>query len=164
MKVLFYPNYRSTTNRVCFLSGTSEPDFVTIVDENLYRGRKPEKCELKQLKDMGITTIVDFSTERGGYNEAEGAAENGIKYVALPFDMMDGPSDEQLQKFFDVTEKVKENNEKIYVHCMYGRDRTGLMVNLYKVHNGLPLNGWSWMGDMMVRDIYNDFCERTNGK
>lgn len=162
MNVLFQPSYRNTLNHVYFRSNNSTPDFVMKVDENLYRGRKPESPnEIRQLKDMGISTIIDLSTDRGRMNEAECAAQNDIGYVELPFELYPGPANEQLERFFDVTKNAKENNEKVYVHCTYGRDRTGLMVNLYKIHNNMPLDNMSHIQKMIAEHTYERFCEDT---
>lgn len=108
------------------------------VDETLYRGSRPEPNQMNELKELGISTIIDFSTERfrqAGYTEAEKAELLGINHIKIPF--VDYPSDEDVNKFFDVIKCAKNNHEKVYIHCLEGRDRTGLFAELYKIKFGL---------------------------
>ena len=146
---------RVNMNRINFRSKTLLPDFVKEFGEGLYRGRRPDLKELDQLSKMGITTIVDFSTKDPScFNEAEYAAKYGMKYFALPFDMSDVTNSIPAQQFFDIIYNVKQAKGKLYAHCLLGIDRTGLMVNLYKIRSGLPLNDSNWMQQSLAESLY----------
>jgi len=129
------------------------PKFVTEFGENLYRGRRPEENEFAQLHDMGITTIVDFTTESSTY-EAERAAQYGMEYVKLPFEMSNILNYTPIKPFLNVINKIQATQGKLYVHCEYGTDRTGLMVNLYKLHNGLPIQDSNSMIKDLAKTLY----------
>ncbi|MCQ2744261.1 MAG: dual specificity protein phosphatase family protein [bacterium] len=110
------------------------------VDETLYRGSRPEPSQLQELKDIGITTIIDFTTEKfkqENYCEAEQAKIMGIKHFKIPCVSFENPSDEDVNKFFCIIEQAKMNHEKVFIHCLEGRDRTGLFTELYKIKFGL---------------------------
>lgn len=124
---------------VSFKSQTSIFKF-SQVDETLYRGSRPEPNQMNELKDVGISTIIDFTTERfrqAGYSEAEQAENLGIKHVKIPLVGCENPSEADVEKFFDIIDEAKANNKKVYVHCLEGRDRTGLFVELYKIRGGI---------------------------
>ena len=110
--------------------------FYKAVDKNLYRGRMPgNNRELMQLKDLGITKIVSFE-DYLDYNPYD-AKKLGIECNILPFQGI--PNNEIIDSFFNIMDKAKENDEKVYAHCFFGRERTGLMVDLYKLHNNVSL-------------------------
>ena len=110
------------------------------VDETLYRGGRPDPKQIPELKELGVSTVVDFTTEPfkiAGYTEAEACSKLGIKHVKIPFVSFENPSEENVKKFFDVVEDVKGKNQKMFIHCLEGKDRTGLFVELYKIRYGL---------------------------
>lgn len=126
-------------DQVSFRSQSSIYRF-SQVDETLYRGGRPEPEQMDELKNIGITTIVDLSTERfrrEGYSEAQAALDLGINYVKIPLVSGDNPSDNDINKFFEIVEESKNSKGKLFVHCLEGKERTGLMVELYKIKYGL---------------------------
>ena len=153
-------NKISNTVNISFGSTEELPDCARKVDETLYRGRRPSKYDFEPLKDLGIKTIIDLSTEPQDIDEGEYANKYGMKYVPIPINSaFETPRDEQLQEFFNVIKDVKDKNEKAYVHCLMGRDRTGLMVNLYKIYYDLPVS--ETFETEYARSILKDFLKRT---
>ena len=106
------------------------------VDNTLYRGAKPSSEEIKQLKELGIGTIIDFTTgyglKKGEKSEKEIVEGMGMKYVNMPFPSFKNPPEEYLNKFFEVMQKARTDKEKVYIHCREGKDRTGLFAAMYK--------------------------------
>ncbi len=111
------------------------------VDNTLYRGGKPTLQQLQMLQGMGINTIIDFSTGYGSNpderTEKENAQSLSINYVHLPFPACENPSQEYIETFFKTMEHARQNEEKVYIHCTHGKDRTGLFAALYKLTYGL---------------------------
>ncbi len=110
------------------------------IDGILLRGAKPNTEELEQLRDIGVDTIIDFTTGYGLKNkssEKEIAENLGMNYVNLPFPSFENPSDEFVDKFFQLTDLARKNNKKIYIHCREGKDRTGLFAAMYKLKYNL---------------------------
>ena len=107
------------------------------IDDTLYRGGKPNSEEFKQLKEMGINTIIDFTTGYGlKENETSEKAiveEMGMNYINMPFPSFENPPKEYVEKFFEVMQNARDNNEKVYIHCRHGKDRTGLFAAMYKL-------------------------------
>jgi protein tyrosine/serine phosphatase len=54
-----------------------------------------------------------------------------MRYVNIPTSTYLGPSDNQVAKFL----KLRRDNpkDKIFVHCYFGDDRTGVMIATYRI-------------------------------
>src|SRR5574344_1239533 len=111
------------------------------VDNTLYRGGKPSEKQLKDLKKLGIGTIIDFTTGYGlrpeERNEKQLTEGLGMKYINLPFQSVENPSQDYVDTFFNTIENAKKNNEKVFIHCTQGKDRTGLFAAMYELKYGL---------------------------
>lgn len=108
------------------------------IDESLFRGAQPRQDGIQQLKNLGVTTIVDLRSEdpaRATW-ERQQAESVGIRFVSIPLSGWNPPSNEQVAQFL----ALFRNNpkEKVYVHCRYGEDRTGVFVAAYR----MAMDGW----------------------
>lgn len=135
-------------------SATSLIPNLRIVSDSLIRGGQPEPRGLDVLKNGGVRTIVNLcgsssglvSLFRGGgaaaceteelRNERATAEKLGLNFVSIPLDVFRRPGEESLQKFVDVIHDA--DNGPIFLHCLHGRDRTGLMTAIYRV----SCDGW----------------------
>jgi protein tyrosine/serine phosphatase len=99
------------------------------MDEYFYRGAQPKPGDYKALAGLGIKTIIDLRNDPTSYEKAE-AEKVGIKYVNIPMSDKDKPSDDKILTFFNIA-KANENLP-LYVHCIGGRHRTGLIGAVYR--------------------------------
>lgn len=108
--------------------------FKEVVQDLLYRGGSPKKWEVPVLKnDFGIKQIISLDKDSGKKIDKICAKEN-INHILIPINSSD-ESDTDLNIIkSNVTDIV--NNIPTYVHCLHGKDRTGLFVAKYKVENG----------------------------
>ena len=98
----------------------------------LFRGGQPTSDGYRELKQMGVEIVVSFRHERGENSLERRAVEAlGMRFVSLPWHAWDTPADDEVSRFFALL--VANRQSKIYVHCQQGRDRTGVMVALYRV-------------------------------
>lgn len=107
------------------------------ISEALFRGAQPTAAGLTQLKQLGIATIVDL---RGGLDvvlERKRAEALGFRFIDIPVSGWAPPSDEQVAQFLSLIHDSQ--GEKIFVHCRYGGDRTGVMIAAYRIAE----NHWS---------------------
>ena len=102
------------------------------ITSNLYRGAQPHTDGLQQLKKLGITTIVDLRGENPQLRDSERqqAEALGIHFVNIPVSGWDPPSNEQVAQFLAL---FRNNQEKVFVHCRFGDDRTGVFVAAYRM-------------------------------
>ena len=105
------------------------------VNSHLYRGGQPKGAGYTNLKKMGIDVVVDLRLS-GKDTEEKNVTAAGMKYVAIPWHCM-FPKDKHTAKFLEVLEANKE--KRIFVHCRYGDDRTGMMIAAYR----MAVEGWT---------------------
>ncbi len=105
------------------------------VDPGVYRGSQPRDGDWAYLKSLGIKTIVKLDLPSEGSDEA--AKKLGIAVLDLSGppselgDMMGAPRPERIR--LAVKALADEKLRPVYVHCLHGQDRTGLIVGLYRV-------------------------------
>src|SRR6266850_4432666 len=108
------------------------------VNDFLYRGAQPHNEGMQELKKLSITTIVDLRSEAPARrdSEREQAEALGIHFVSIPVSGWDAPTNEQVAQFLALFRN--NSKEKVFVHCRYGADRTGVFVAAYR----MAYEGW----------------------
>jgi tyrosine-protein phosphatase SIW14 len=110
------------------LHGVPNPGEVTPL---LFRGAQPSAEGFSTLSKMGIGIVIDLRGERDG--ERERVTALGMEYIAIP-SHCSHMTDEGVAKFLTV---LRDNpDKKIFVHCVYGVDRTGMMIAAYRMTQG----------------------------
>lgn len=102
----------------------------------LYRGGQPKPQGYANLKKIGVDIVVDLRLSKKG-SEKRDVTEAGMSYVSIPWHCL-FPKDKDFAKFLLL---LRENrNKKVFVHCRYGDDRTGMMIAAYRmaVQNWTP--------------------------
>ena len=99
----------------------------------LYRGAQPHEQSLAQLKKLGITTLVDLRGEDATRREREKkeAESLGIRFVSIPVSGWSPPTNEQVAQFLSLFRGSSPG--KVFVHCRFGDDRTGVFVATYRM-------------------------------
>jgi len=102
------------------------------VTSTLFRGAQPEGAGYAGLQKLGINVVVDFRPENGVANSERKAVESlGMRFVSLPWNAVALPTRDELLSFFTL---LRDNpDKKVFIHCEYGRDRTGVMIALYRI-------------------------------
>jgi len=108
------------------------------IDDALFRGAQPRAEGIKELKNLGVTTIVDLRGEDPDKVAWErGQAESlGIRFVSIPVSGWSPPTNEQVAAFLALFRDHPK--EKVFVHCRFGDDRTGVFVATYR----MAYQGW----------------------
>jgi tyrosine-protein phosphatase SIW14 len=103
------------------------------INDHLYRGAQPKAQGLPELKKLGITTVVDLRGENKERIEQERkqAESLGMRFVNIPVSGWAPPSDAQVVQFLSLFRD--DPNQKIFVHCRFGDDRTGVFVATYRM-------------------------------
>jgi protein-tyrosine phosphatase len=102
------------------------------VSEMLLRGAQPSAQGLAELKKLGVTTIVDLRGNSGPVAWERAQAESlGMRFVNIPVLGWSAPDDAKVAQFLKVVQQ--DPAQKIFVHCYYGEDRTGVMVATYRI-------------------------------
>lgn len=105
------------------------------VTPHLFRGGQPKLVGYEHLRQMGIDFVVDLRLSGQG-NEKQDVNKAGMKFVSVGWHCM-FPNDAVFARFLEF---LRENRDKkIFVHCRYGDDRTGMMIAAYR----MAYEGWT---------------------
>lgn len=112
---------------------------LRMVDEGVYRGAQPSGRGWAALKALGVKTIVKLDLPSEGSDaEAEKLGITVIDAWGPPSDLgsvYGAPRPEKIRRAVEALSDPKLR--PIFVHCLHGEDRTGLIVGLYRVlHDG----------------------------
>ncbi len=102
------------------------------VGEGIFRGAQPHEEDFAFLKTLGIKTIISLRWKRKFVEEERRlCSEHGIEFVSIPLNYTNPPKLGDIKEFL----KIIDDQEKrpVYVHCMHGVDRTGIMIALYRI-------------------------------
>ena len=108
------------------------------INDSLFRGAQPHAEGLKELKNLGITTIVDLRGEDPDKIswERQQAESLGIRFVSIPVSGWSPPTNDQVAAFLTIFHNNPQ--ERVFVHCRFGDDRTGVFVAAYR----MAYDGW----------------------
>jgi protein tyrosine phosphatase (PTP) superfamily phosphohydrolase (DUF442 family) len=140
----------------------------------LYRGAQPSEQGLSELKKLGIVTIVDLRGEdREKIKwERKHAETLGMRFVNIPVSGWSPPTDEQVVQFLSL---FRGNSpQKIFVHCRFGDDRTGVFVATYRMAfekwtanqamNEMYFFGFNGFWHPVMKSFIREFPERLNSE
>ena len=103
------------------------------ITDSLYRGAQPKETGLSELKLLGFTTVVDLrgeDQEKIAW-ERKRTESLGMRFVHIPVSGWSPPTDEQVVQFLSLFRG--EPGKKVFVHCRFGDDRTGVFVATYRM-------------------------------
>ena len=103
------------------------------VSDDLYRGAQPTAEGMKQLKKLGIKTVINLRSLHSDHNE--------IKDTELAYEHINmttwNTEDKDVVRFMQIA--TDSNRTPVFVHCQHGADRTGTMCAIYRI----AVQGWS---------------------
>jgi tyrosine-protein phosphatase SIW14 len=116
------------------------------ISDVLFRGAQPSPQGLVELKKLGVTTVVDLRGNRGPVNRERAQAESlGMRFIDIPVNGWSAPSNAQVAEFLKLFQQ--DPTQKVFVHCYYGRDRTGVMVAAYRMAQQ------NWTSDQAIAEM-----------
>jgi len=113
------------------------PNFQQV-DEKVYRGGRVREGGYEFLQGLGVKTIINLEfDEEGIAEERAGIRGSGMKMISVPMQYRTAPTDEVID---DLLAKLQDPRlQPVYLHCKHGKDRTGLVMALYRVE----VQGWT---------------------
>lgn len=103
------------------------------VSDTLYRSAQPSAEGMRNLKAMGIETVVDL---RSFHSDRDEIGDTGLAYEQIYVKAWH-PEEEDAVRFLQIVTNPKLS--PVIVHCQHGADRTGTMCVLYRV----AVQGWN---------------------
>jgi uncharacterized protein (TIGR01244 family) len=107
------------------------------INSNYFRGAQPTGRDYADLAALGVKTLINLTSDDADASEQSMAERAGMKYVQIPMTTRDVPTDAQLAEFLSIVNDPA--NQPVYVHCVGGRHRTGVMTAAYRMTH----DGWS---------------------
>ena len=117
------------------------------INGSLFRGAQPHTEGFQQLKSLGVTTIVDLrgeDPEKISWERKQTEAA-GMKFVNIPVSGWSPPTNDQVAEFLSL---FRDPHAKIFVHCRFGDDRTGVFVATYRMAHD------HWPPSQAIKEMY----------
>ncbi len=143
-----------------FAKGHSDPAFSNIkirnfgkMDGRFYRGAQPEESDYKDLKTLGVKTVIDLQDHPTSYEKRDVEAL-GMRYVNIPMSDSSYPKEEQIAAFLKLVNDPATGT--FFAHCAGGRHRTGVLGAVYRFN----VNHWNYdqaYAEMKDYDFYTRF-------
>ena len=111
------------------------PDSIDIynfakVHDDYYRGGQPLDDDYADLAAIGVKTVIDLTNDADGREEEKVMVEKyGMAYLHLPMSTRKPPTEQEIATFLAAVEA----DGAVYVHCVGGRHRTGVMTAVYRM-------------------------------
>ncbi len=138
----------------------SDPAFSNIhirnfgkMDDRFYRGAQPEESDYKDLKALGVKTVIDLQDHPTSYEKRDVEAL-GMRYVNLQMSDSSYPKQESIDAFLKLVNDPATGT--IFLHCAGGRHRTGVLGAVYRFN----VNHWNYdqaYAEMKDYDFYTRF-------
>ena len=107
------------------------------VNDNYYRGAQPQGRDYADLAVLGVKTLVDLTSDDSDASERGRAEQAGMKYFQIPMTTHEPPTAAKLAEFMSIVNDPAR--QPVYVHCVGGRHRTGVMTAAYRMTD----DGWT---------------------
>ena len=101
------------------------------VDSNYYRGAQPQGRDYADLATLGVKTVINLTSDDADAGEQAMVEGAGMKYVQIPMTTRTEPTSAQLAEFPKIVNDPA--SQPVYVHCVGGRHRTGVMTAVYRM-------------------------------
>jgi len=107
------------------------------INANYFRGAQPNGRDYADLAALGVRTVINLASDDAEANEKAMAERAGLRYVQIPMTTHQPPTADQLAAFLAIVNEPA--SQPVYVHCVGGRHRTGVMTAGYR----LTHDGWT---------------------
>jgi protein tyrosine phosphatase (PTP) superfamily phosphohydrolase (DUF442 family) len=103
------------------------------VSDTLYRSAQPSAEGMRNLRAIGVETIVNL---RSFHSDRHEIGDTGLAYEHIYMKAWH-PEEDDAVRFLQIV--ANPRRDPVLVHCQHGADRTGTMCAIYRV----AVQGWS---------------------
>ena len=115
------------------------------ISPTYYRGAQPKGRDYADLAALGVKTLINLTSDDASPDEKGMAAKAGLGYFQIPMTTHMVPTFAQLTEFMKIVNNPA--NQPVYVHCVGGKHRTGVMTAAYRMaHDG-------WTADRAFKEM-----------
>jgi protein tyrosine/serine phosphatase len=102
------------------------------INEHYYRGGQPEGRDYADLAALGVKSVINLIGDEVQANEQSMVEKNGMHYFYIPMTTHKEPTTAQIAQFLSIVNDPV--NQPVYVHCVGGKHRTGVMTAVYRMN------------------------------
>jgi protein tyrosine/serine phosphatase len=107
-------------------------DNFAKVNDTYYRGAQPVGSDYSDLARLGVKTVINLiGDDELDAREQSLVEQHGMRYLPIPMSTRKAPTSQQLETFLSVVNDPA--SQPVYVHCVGGRHRTGVMTAVYRM-------------------------------
>jgi uncharacterized protein (TIGR01244 family) len=112
-------------------------DNFAQVNATYYRGAQPVGSDYADLARLGVKTVINLiGDEELDTREQRSVEAEGMRYIYIPMSTRKAPTQTQIEQFLSIVNNA--SSQPVYVHCVGGRHRTGVMTAIYRMnHDGI---------------------------
>jgi protein tyrosine/serine phosphatase len=115
------------------------------ISDNYYRGAQPKGQDYADLAALGVKTVVNLTSDDSDASEKAMVEKAGMKYVQIPMTTHEPPTPGKITQFLGLA--TNPESTPIYVHCVGGKHRTGIMTAIYRMSDG------GWTADQAFKEM-----------
>lgn len=119
-------------------TGPVRIDNFASVNARYFRGAQPVGQDYADLAALGVKTVINLIGDAADLDRSEQSMveQQGMRYVRIPMSTRVAPTAQQLDQFLTLVNDAAA--QPVYVHCVGGSHRTGVMTAVYRMtHDGL---------------------------
>jgi protein tyrosine/serine phosphatase len=83
------------------------------------------------LAALGVRTVINLTSDDAQADERALVEHAGMQYVGMPMTTRIVPTSAQISEFLRIVNDPAK--QPVYVHCVGGRHRTGVMTAIYRM-------------------------------
>lgn len=115
------------------------------ISPTYYRGAQPKERDYADLAALGVKTLINLTSDDASADEKAMADKAGLGYFQIPMTTHVVPTMAQLAEFMKIVNDPAK--QPVYVHCVGGKHRTGVMTAAYRMsHDG-------WTADRAFKEM-----------
>ena len=123
------PNASAPTDNAAALANIKIENFGRV-SSTFYRGAQPKGHDFADLAAAGVKMVIDLA-EEGDPAEEANAKRAGLQFVRIPMTTHESPGPQTIAQFLSLVNDPAK--QPVYVHCIGGRHRTGVMTAIYRM-------------------------------
>ena len=106
-------------------------DNFGMINPNYFRGGQPKGSDYADLAALGVRTVINLTSDDARADERALVERAGMQYVGMPMTTRIVPTPAQISEFLRLVNDPAK--QPVYVHCVGGRHRTGVMTAIYRM-------------------------------